>query len=287
MSTARCAPHRTDVTEASLALTAHPSPLVRDTWVSTPEGRLYARIWAPDVASLEHPEGAFVLLHDSLGSVELWRDFPAQLAQALGRPVVAYDRLGYGRSDPATDLPPPNFVALEVQAGLQPVLDQLGIDDATLIGHSVGGGMGVYAAAQMPQRVRALITIAAQAFPEDRTLQAIAEARVQFQEEVQLARLRKYHGDKARWVVDAWTESWLSPAFAQWHLREALPQVRCPVLALHGQQDEYGTDVHPEIITTLCAGPSRMVLMPDTHHLPHRERPQEVIDQIRAFIAAG
>ena len=257
--------------------------LTRDTLVPAQGGRLHARVWALTSEELECPEDAFVLLHDSLGSVDLWREFPALLAAELKRPVVAYDRLGYGRSDPAGALPPPDFVSLEAQAGLKPVLDALGIERATLVGHSVGGGMGVYAGVQMPQRVQALITIAAQAFPEDRTLQAIAEAKIQFQDEAQLARLKKYHGDKARWVVDAWTDSWLSSEFANWHLREALPQLKCPVLALHGEHDEYGTAIHPQTISTQCGGPSRMVLMPETYHLPHREKPQAVVQEILAF----
>lgn len=258
--------------------------LSRDAAIPTPEGALHARVWALTSEDLEYPERAFVLLHDSLGSVELWRDFPSLLAAELKRPVVAYDRLGYGRSDPAATMPPPDFASREAQAGLRPVLDAFGVERATLVGHSVGGGMGVYAGVQMPERVQALITIAAQAFPEDRTLKAIAEAKVQFQDEWQLARLKKYHGDKARWVVDAWTDSWLSPAFASWHLREALPQLKCPVLALHGEHDEYGTAIHPQTISSLCAGPARMVLMPETFHLPHREKPREVVEEIRRFL---
>ena len=260
--------------------------LTRELFVPAVGGRLFVRIWAPDDAQVTNPDGAFVLLHDSLGCVDLWREFPALLAAQTNRPVVAYDRLGYGRSDPTTALPLPDFVSREVQDGLKPVLDALGIQRATLVGHSVGGGMGVYAGVQMPERVQALITIAAQAFPEDRTLKGIAEAKVQFRDEAQLARLKRYHGDKARWVVDAWTDSWLSPAFAKWHLRDALPQLKCPVLALHGEHDEYGTEVHPKIISTQCGGPSHMVLMPETYHLPHREKPQAVVDEIRRFLAS-
>jgi len=258
--------------------------LSREVWIPSESRRLFARVWALTNHELAHPGGAFILLHDSLGSVDLWREFPALLAQAMQRPVVAYDRLGYGRSDATAPMPPANFVSLEAQAGLRPLLDHLQIERAALVGHSVGGGMGVYAAAQMPQRVEALVTIAAQAFPEDRTLKAIAEAKLQFQDDAQLARLRKYHGDKARWVVDAWTDSWLSQAFASWHLKHVLPQVQCPVLALHGEHDEYGTAVHPQLISSLAGGPAKMVLLPGTHHLPHREDPQTVIAQIRNFL---
>ena len=277
--------------------------------VQTPQGGLFVRVWSPAAATVAaiptasfpetsapdtpgpdsarsasaHLQGPFVLLHDSLGSVDLWRDFPETLALATGKPVVAYDRLGYGRSDAARGLPPADFVAREGQAGLRPVLDQFHIDRAILVGHSVGGGMAVNAAVQMPERIAGVFTIAAQAFPEDRTLKAIAEAKVQFQDEAQLARLRKYHGDKARWVVDAWTDSWLSPAFASWHVRDVLPQVQCPLFALHGEHDEYGTAVHPQLYADLSGGPSGLFLMPGTYHLPHREKPAEVAEQVRAF----
>ena len=252
----------------------------QEAWIHTPQGRLHARIWQPTA-----PGRAFVLLHDSLGSVELWRDFPGLLAEALQRPVVAYDRLGYGRSDAAQGLPPPDFVAREASAGLLPLLDQLGLHEVALLGHSVGGGMAVNAAAQMPDRIGGIVTIAAQAFPEDRTLKAIAEAKVQFRDEAQLARLARYHGDKARWVVVAWTDSWLSPAFASWHVRDVLPQVRCPLLALHGEHDEYGTAVHPQIYAERCGGPAAQFLIPGTYHLPHREQPHTVLQHIQAFVA--
>ena len=277
---------------------------VTDHVVFTPGGKLFVRVWVPKAeaeAQMElertsapdrgdgapHParlDGAFVLLHDSLGSVDLWREFPETLAQVAGKPVVAYDRLGYGRSDAARGLPPADFVAREGQTGLKPVLEQLNIGRAILLGHSVGGGMAVNAAVQMPDRITGVITVAAQAFPEDRTLQAIAQAKLQFQDDAQLARLVKYHGPKARWVVDAWTDSWLSPAFASWHVRDVLPQLTSPLLALHGEHDEYGSSVHPQIYTELAGGPSRMWLMPGAHHLPHREQPVEVAERVRAFV---
>lgn len=269
-----------------------------EAWITTSNGRLHARIWQPEGQSPGKPAAdpaspplsgaprrAFVLLHDSLGSVALWREFPSLLAEALQRPVVAYDRMGYGRSDAAQGLPPADFVAREARAGLLPLMDQLGIESALLLGHSVGGGMAVNAAAQMPDRIGGIVTIAAQAFPEDRTLKAIAEAKVQFRDEAQLARLARYHGDKARWVVDAWTDSWLSPAFASWHVRDVLPQVRCPLLALHGEHDEYGTAVHPQIYAERSGGPAEQHLLPGAFHLPHREQPQAVLRLISAFVA--
>src|SRR5437763_6701737 len=97
-------------------------------------------------------------------------------------------------------------------------------------------------------------------------------------------RLMKYHGAKAKWVLDAWTESWLHPEFASWSLAGVLPQVTCPVLAIHGNHDEYGSTRHPEMIGQLCGGPSRVEILPDTYHVPHRERPALIVSLASEFL---
>jgi pimeloyl-ACP methyl ester carboxylesterase len=144
--------------------------------------------------------------------------------------------------------------------------------------------MAVHCAAEFAADCEALITESAQAFPEERTLQGVAAAKEQFRDEAQLRRLGKYHGDKARWVLDAWTESWLHPEFESWSLAAVLPRVRCPVLAIHGVDDEYGSTRHPDIIGRLCGGRSRVELLADTHHVPHRERPETILELVSAFI---
>lgn len=256
----------------------------RDSWVHHPQGRIFAREWTPSGAAGERPASPIVLLHDSLGCVELWRDFPAELSAASGRRVIAYDRLGFGRSDAREALPALDFIAEEAQAYFPAVREQLGLERFVVFGHSVGGGMAVNCAAAFAGACDALITESAQVFPEDLTLSSIAEAKEQFVDESQLQRLARYHGDKARWVLDAWTESWLHPGFAAWSLKSVLPQVRCPVLALHGVHDEYGTTVHPELIGSLSAGPAQVEILPDTFHVPHRERPDAVIARVCNFL---
>ncbi|WP_049976054.1 alpha/beta fold hydrolase [Azospirillum sp. B506] len=208
---------------------------------------------------------------------------PGPPARATARRVVAYDRLGFGRSDAHPGVLPLDFVAAEARDIVPLLLDRLGIGAFVACGHSVGGGMAVETAARFPARCRALVTIAAQTFVEDRTLAGIREAKQGFQEPAQFARLARYHGDKARWAVDAWTENWLSPAFAGWTLDAALARVRCPVLALHGDRDEYGSAMHP---ARIAAGRGTVRLLPDTGHVPHRERETEVVEAIRAFLSA-
>jgi pimeloyl-ACP methyl ester carboxylesterase len=259
---------------------ALPTPFV-DTRIATPGGALFARIWG-DVAAAP----PVILFHDSLGSVDLWRGFPAVLAQRLGRAVVAYDRLGFGRSEARTEPPGREFVGDEARDAVPALRRALGIDRMILVGHSVGGGMATMVAAAHPEATLGLVTIAAQAFVEDRTLAGIRVAQAAFAEPAQFERVVRLHGDKARWVLDAWIDTWLAPSFADWTLDAALRRLRCPVLALHGDRDEYGSDAHPRRIAALPATPTRMVLLPDCGHVPHREQETRVLDEIAGFVAA-
>ncbi|MDO5706711.1 MAG: alpha/beta fold hydrolase, partial [Paracoccus sp. (in: a-proteobacteria)] len=209
---------------------------ISDHRLSIDGGVIAARVWCPDGAA-----GAPVaLFHDSLGSVELWRDLPQVLARESGRVVAAWDRAGFGLSAPRNDTLPLDFIAREAGNAVR-VADALGLDRFVAMGHSVGGGMSVETAAQYPDRVAGLITIAAQAFVEDRTMRGVEHARDLYADPEALARVARYHGDKARRVVDAWTETWLHPDFAGWTLDGALTRVRAPALILHGENDEYGS----------------------------------------------
>jgi pimeloyl-ACP methyl ester carboxylesterase len=263
--------------------TNHQHAATQDSWGDGCHGRLFVRTWSPARPSRLAP---IILLHDSLGSVELWRGFPEALCTATGRQVVAYDRLGFGRSDAHPAALTLDFIASEAEADFGAVIRHLGIERFILFGHSVGGGMAVNCAAHRSAACVALITESAQAFVEDRTVKGLEEARVFFNDPVQIERLKRYHGDKARWVLDAWIESWLHPAFATWSLRPVLPQVACPTLVIHGIDDEYGSSAHPTLIAELGGGPARLELMPDTRHVPHREREAEVIAMVKAFVSA-
>ncbi|AKQ61440.1 alpha/beta fold hydrolase [Bordetella hinzii] len=250
----------------------------QDDFIETDQGRLYARRWRAADTGLP----PVVLLHDSLGCVALWRDFPQRLAEATGREVIAYDRLGFGRSDPHPGRLTLDFVSREADEGLRRLREQLGIGDFVAMGHSVGGGMAI-AAAGSPD-CRGLITESAQVFAEARTLSGIRQAREDFAQPGQLDRLKKYHGEKAAWVLSAWVDSWLAPDFAQWNLDAELGRVRCPVLALHGDTDEYGSLVHVERIARLTGG--RQQVFAACGHVPHREQPDAVLAVIGAWLKA-
>ena len=256
-----------------------------DHWIPRAQGRLFAREWPAADAGAALPP--LLLLHDSLGCVEIWRDFPALLARATGRRVIAYDRAGFGRSDARGDRLSFDFVAAEAADGFPLVCRHFGIDRFAVLGHSVGGGMAVNAAARHGQRCTALVTIAALAFVEDRTLAGISAARASFAEPGALERLARYHGDKAAWVLSAWVDTWLAPEFADWSLAGVLPAVRCRALALHGELDEYGSAVHPAMIARLAGGPARMEMLAGLGHVPQRERPEETARRVADFLAGA
>lgn len=258
---------------------------VEDHRIAHPRGRLFARSWAAAGAAARR--APIVLLHDSLGCVELWRDFPAALCEATGRRVVAYDRLGFGRSDVRDGPMPPDFIADEASRFFPVVLQALGMRRFVAFGHSVGGGMAVNCAARWADDCEALVTVSAQAFVEDRTVQGLRVAREQFKEPAQMQRLTRYHGDKAAWVLEAWLGTWLSAEFAGWSLEGVLPRVRCPALAIHGADDEYGSPAHPALIAARAGAPVRIELLAQTGHVPHRERPEAVLEAVAALLASA
>lgn len=241
---------------------------------------VFVRQWNSACAGSSIP---IILIHDSLGCVELWREFPRTLAERLGRAVVAYDRLGYGRSSARSDLPALDFIQFEAEQILPAILLQLGIQNHVLFGHSVGGSIALCAAANAGLRCQGVVSESAQPFIEELTLDGIREAKKRFQDPDYFDRLRKWHGEKAQWVLDAWTETWLSPRFAKWSLFPYLRRVECPVLVIHGEQDEFGSVRFPGTIHEQVSGPAECHILKDCGHVPHREMPEVVIGLLSQF----
>ncbi|MDT8419518.1 MAG: alpha/beta hydrolase [Desulfuromonadales bacterium] len=257
------------------------STKVEEFRVEVPGGSLYAKKWTPESESTKSP---LVLLHDSLGSVDLWRDVPATLAEHLSRSIVAYDRLGFGHSDARDGLPSDDFIEEEAITYFPAVKEHLSLQNYVLLGYSVGGAMAINIAARDPD-CRAVVTLSAQAFVEDRTLQGIRDAKRMFERPGQMERLEKWHGPRAKWVLHAWTDVWLSAAYANWSLAPIIGSVRCPVLAIHGENDEYGSSAFPRFIAENTGGGGSMLLIKNCGHIPHREKPRETIDAVKDFLA--
>lgn len=253
---------------------------VLDAYVAVPGGSVFVRRWRPAA----HSGSPIVLLHDSLGCVDLWRDFPEALANATNREVIAYDRLGFGKSTPRVERPSANFVTEEAEIYFPAIRSALEIGRFVVFGHSVGGAMAVMIAALHGDGCDGLVTESAQAFVEERTLAGIRAAKEQFKDPDQFKKIARYHGDKARWVLEAWTEVWLSGAFQDWTLDPHLAKVTCPVLAIHGDLDEFGSVEFPNRIAARVRGPSRAMIIENGGHIPHRERKEEALQALHSFL---
>jgi len=249
--------------------------------IAVPSGELYAKHWQLNDSQL----APIILLHDSLGSVAQWRDFPISLSQATGRSVIAYDRLGFGQSSVRTE--PASFTFIEDEANifLPAVVAAFALEHYVLFGHSVGGGMAITAAARHAQQCLAVISESAQAFVEERTLEGIRAAEEAFANPQQFARLQRWHGERAQWVLDAWAKVWLHPSYGDWCLDAELQQVHCPVLAIHGDGDEFGSNAFPERIVEKAQGPTQLALLRGFGHVPHREDEAVIINIVSQFLA--
>lgn len=225
-----------------------------------------------------------VFLHDSLGCVTLWRDFPARLAAATGCPALVYDRRGYGRSSPFAPTPrTPAYLAQEAPV-LRQLLAACGIGRAILFGHSDGGSIALLAAAEYPALVAGVITEGAHVFVEDLTLDGIRAAQEQYRTTRLPEKLARYHGARTEAVFRAWADTWLMPEFRSWNIEAALPRIQCPVLVLQGSADEYGTPAQVEAIAGQVGGPARGVLLPRVGHSPHKEAPEETLRLAADFV---
>jgi pimeloyl-ACP methyl ester carboxylesterase len=200
--------------------------------------------------------------------------------------VIAYDRLGFGNSTPRRERPSVDFVTEEASRYFPALRRALGLTRFVLLGHSVGGAMALAIAAAERDGCAAVITESAQAFVEPRTLEGIRAARAEFDRPEQFAKLTRWHGAKAHWVLDAWAGVWLSPEFRSWTLDLQLPAVRCPVLAIHGDRDEYGSVAFPRRIAAGVGGPSQLAILEGCGHVPHRERRADVLRLAASFLAA-
>ncbi len=225
-----------------------------------------------------------VFLHDSLGCVELWRDFPERLAAATQYNYLVYDRLGYGKSGPfAHPVRDKHYLEHEAVV-LNQLLVEYNIEKALLFGHSDGGSIALLTAALYPERIQAIITEGAHVFVEEVTLASIRAAQETYNTTDLPQRLTKYHGANTEPLFNAWTETWLSPAFRDWDITGFLPQITCPALIIQGENDEFGTPKQVETIVARCSGPTQALMISGVQHNPHKEVPEEVIEKGVVFL---
>jgi pimeloyl-ACP methyl ester carboxylesterase len=234
--------------------------------------------------SREPGRPTLIFLHDSLGCIDLWRDFPEQLGARTNCSVLIYDRQGYGKSCPFSSLPRRRDY-MEQEADLLPqLMDHWQIGKAILFGHSDGGSIALLAAARHPERISGIITEGAHIFVEELTLKGIHEA-MQVYESTDLKRkLEKYHGDKTDAMFGAWAHTWTREDFRNWNIEASLPSIQCPALIIQGEDDEYGTPAQVAHIVQNAGGPAEAWMIPGVKHSPHKEVPELVLGRSAAFI---
>lgn len=231
-----------------------------------------------------------VFLHEGLGSIAMWRDFPRQLCAAGGLRGLVYSRPGYGQSTPraAQERWTPRFMHQQAHEVLPRFLATIGIDATRepvwLFGHSDGGSIALLHAARFPERVRGAIVLAPHLFVEDLSVDSIAKVRDVYRDTDLRQKLARYHADvdSAFW---GWNDVWLDPEFRQWNIEDEIAQITGPVLAIQGQDDEYGTMAQIDRIAARVPA-TELLKLADCGHSPHRDQPDRVIEASLRWIRA-
>lgn len=223
-----------------------------------------------------------VFLHEGLGSVSNWRDFPGRVADATGSAVTVYSRYGCGNSDVLTEPREVTYMHDEALHALPDLLAQLHIENPILVGHSDGASIAlIYAGAQ--DSVRALVLLAPHVFVEDLSVASIAEAKTSFATTNLSEKLGRHHRDAAR-TFWGWNDIWLHPDFRRWNIEEFLPRITCPILAIQGLEDQYGTMAQVQAIARQSAGPVEILPLAECRHSPQRDQTEAVLAAIAGFV---
>lgn len=225
---------------------------------------------------------ALVLLHDGLGCIATWRDFPEKLAARTGCRTVVWSRAGYGRSDPYPTPRTRRYLHEEAVEMLPPLLTALELDRPVLVGHSDGATIALLHAAAFPEGPAKVVAMAPHEFVEEKTLQGIRRTCESWKTTDLEQRLARHHADPER-VFAEWSQTWLAPGFRDWNIEAELASIRCPVLALQGEDDEYASLRQIEVIAERVPG-AQLVRLPACHHSPHRDQPEQVLGAIASFV---
>lgn len=225
-----------------------------------------------------------VFLHEGLGCIDMWRGFPARVAEATGCPTLVYSRQGYGRSDPA-DLPHPvTYMHREALEILPELLKKVNIGPHILIGHSDGGSIAlIHGGGIQSPDTRAIVTLAAHVFNEEVCVRSIEEVRDVYRTTNLGEKLRKYHNDPDH-TFWGWNDIWLHPDFWHWNIEEYLPGIDVPTLVIQGFDDQYGTLAQVEAIVEGIGPHAKQLLIPDCKHSPHLEQPDVTLQVVAEFV---
>lgn len=225
---------------------------------------------------------ALVFLHEGLGSIGQWRDVPARIAAATGLPALVYARYGHGQSDVLQQPHGDDFMHCEALESLPELLRALGIARPILIGHSDGASIAlIHAGAGHP--LQGLVAIAPHVFVEDISIEGITAAKRVFESTDLPQKLARHHRKPAR-TFYGWNDAWLAPGFRNWNIERFLPAIRCPLLAIQGDSDEYGSMAQVDAIARQAGGPVEVLKLEGCGHSPQRDRPDIVAGAIVDFV---
>jgi pimeloyl-ACP methyl ester carboxylesterase len=228
-----------------------------------------------------------IFMHEGLGSIGMWRDFPATVAAATGCRTIVYSRAGHGRSSPFRGPHTPRFMHEEALEVLPALREALGIEKPLFIGHSTGASMSLIHAGANQWEVAGVVAMAPLCFVEPINLESIRNAKEVFRSTDMKHKLGRYHDD-AEAVFWSWNDIWLDPAFAPWNIAADLAGIRCPVLAVLGEDDEYCTQLQIDAILEHAKNASSVeyLRLADCRHSPHRDQPEAVMSSLIQFIDA-
>lgn len=252
--------------------------------VRTAGCRLRVKRIEPASATRLKDRPTLVFLHEGLGCIEMWRDFPETLCESLGCAGLIYDRKGYGGSDMFESPWPLDYLEIESLTFLPELLNECDIDNAVLIGHSDGGTIALITAASQNYRVSGVVTEAAHIFVESITIEGIRRTVEAFETTSLKEKLSEYHKEHTETIFFRWADRWLSPEFSNWNIQKDLSKITCPVLVLQGEDDAYGTPAQVKGIADQVSGPVRAKLIPDCGHIPHFQAKDTVLSEMTRFI---
>lgn len=244
------------------------------------DGKRLETLW---LAPREASAATIVMLHEGLGSIVLWKDFPQTLATRTGCGVLVHSRYGHGNSEKLAEKRPVEFMHHEGEVVLPELLDKLAIARPILLGHSDGGSIALIFAGRYPERARALMLEAPHVFVEDLSVASIAAAKIAYETTDLRVKLGRYHVhvDETFW---GWNDIWLDPRFRAWNIESYLDSIRCPVLCIQGEEDEYGTPAQVEAIRARIPD-TEILMLPNCRHSPHRDQQTATLEKMAEFVA--
>ena len=246
--------------------------------------RLSAKAILAQGQTLAGAAPVLVFLHEGLGSIGQWRDFPLALARATGLPALIYDRYGYGGSEPLLAPRPPDYLEQEAQFALPELLRACGIQAPILIGHSDGASIALLFGTFFPGLPLGIVSEAAHVLIEPISIAGIQTTLKAFESTPLRAQLARHHGDKVEAMFHGWSDVWLSPEYQGWNMCHRLPAITAPVLAIQGEDDAYGSPAQVQAILTGVHGPAQALLIPGCGHVPHFQARAQVLARISTFI---